>query len=151
MKNKTNKFMRFLTTFLTLTIIIFAVCFFTKIVVDDFFFAQKTIAFRYIYLEVIAILISSALLTLFYQINRITLFVQVLVTYSIITIDIYFLGVISGWFNYKNIAFFITSICVIVAGALLILAVTFIRRYIQQKRLNKELASIKEEDNHEKN
>lgn len=150
MKNN-NKFMRFLTTFITLSIIIFAVTFLTKIVVDDFVFAQKTIAFRYIYLEVIAIIVSSILLTLFYQINRITLFVQVLVTYLTISFDIYFLGLISGWFNYNNLVFFIASICVILVGAFVIIGVTFIRRYIQQLRLNKELASYKEEESHEKN
>ena len=98
-----KKIGRFFTTFITLMIIIFAVTFITKISVDALIFNQKTLSFSYIYFEVIAIVLSSLILTFFFQINRITLLIQILVTYIIITVDIYILGFISGWFSFKNI------------------------------------------------
>ena len=146
-----KKIARFFTTFITLMIIIFAVTFITKIIIDDVVFKQKSLAFRYIYFEIIVIALSSLLLTFFFQINRITLFTQVLVTYFIIIVNIYSLGFISGWFSFKNIVFVIISFSINIIGAVIIYLITAIRKHIVQKRLNKELELYKENDNYEEN
>ena len=145
-----KKIGRFLTTFITLMIIIFAVTFITKISVDALIFNQKTLSFSYIYFEVIAIVLSSLILTFFFQINRITLLIQILVTYIIITVDIYILGFISGWFSFKNILFVIISLSINVIGVMIFSIAVFIRKNIQQEKLNKELELYKEKETYEK-
>lgn len=145
-----KKIGRFFTTFITLMIIIFAVTFITKISVDALIFNQKTLSFSYIYFEVIAIVLSSLILTFFFQINRITLLIQILVTYIIITVDIYILGFISGWFSFKNILFVIISLSINVIGVVIFSITAFIRKNIQQEKLNKELELYKEQETYEK-
>lgn len=145
-----KKIGRFFTTFITLMIIIFAVTFITKISVDALIFNQKTLSFSYIYFEVIAIVLSSLILTFFFQINRITLLIQILVTYIIITVDIYILGFISGWFSFKNILFVIISLSINVIGVVIFSIGAFIRKNIQQEKLNKELELYKEQETYEK-
>lgn len=145
-----KKIGRFFTTFITLMIIIFAVTFITKISVDALIFNQKTLSFSYIYFEVIAIVLSSLILTFFFQINRITLLIQILVTYIIITVDIYILGFISGWFSFKNILFVIISLSINVIGVVIFSIAAFIRKNIQQEKLNKELELYKEQETYEK-
>ncbi len=145
----TKKIARFLTTFITLFIIIFAVTFITKIIVDDLVFKQKSLAFRYIYIEVFVIVLSSLLLTFFYQINKITLLIQILVTYFIVIVDIYSMGFISGWFSFKNITFVIVSFSINVIGVVIVSLIAQIRKHIQQDRLNKQLAEYKENDQNE--
>lgn len=145
-----KKIGRFFTTFITLMIIIFAVTFITKISVDALIFNQKTLSFSYIYFEVIAIVLSSLILTFFFQINRITLLIQILVTYIIITVDIYILGFISGWFSFKNILFVIISLSINVIGVVIFSVAAFIRKNIQQEKLNKELELYKEQETYEK-
>ena len=145
-----KKIGRFFTTFITLMIIIFAVTFITKISVDALIFNQKTLSFSYIYFEVIAIVLSSLILTFFFQINRITLLIQILVTYIIITVDIYILGFISGWFSFKNILFVIISLSINVIGVVIFSIAVFIRKNIQQEKLNKELELYKEQETYEK-
>lgn len=145
----TKKIARFLTTFITLFIIIFAVTFITKIIVDDLVFKQKSLAFRYIYIEVFVIVLSSLLLTFFYQINKITLLIQILVTYFIVIVDIYSMGFISGWFSFKNMTFVIVSFSINVIGVVIVSLIAQIRKHIQQDRLNKQLAEYKENDQNE--
>ena len=148
---KQKKLVRFLTTFITLFIIIFAVTFITKIIVDDLVFKQKSLAFRYIYLEVAVIALSSLVLTFFYQINKITLLIQIIVTYIITIIDIYTLGFISGWFSFKNLMFVVVSISINIIGAIIVSLVALLRKHIQQTRLNKQLAEYKEQVHYEEN
>ena len=147
---KTNKVLRFFTSFFVLFTISFSLTFIAKIVIDALVFSQKTLTYNYMYLELIVILVVAILLTLFYQINRISLFVQVIVTYVMILIDIYFFGFISGWFSFNNLVFLIVSISFNIVGLAIISTIVLLNNVMKQKKLNEELKHYKE-DNYEEN
>ena len=60
-----KKIARFFASFLTTFMIIFAIVFFAKMLIDALIFSQRAINYNYIYLELIIVVISSLLLTLF--------------------------------------------------------------------------------------
>lgn len=146
-----KKIARFFTTFLILFTIIFSICVIAKVFIDTIIFSQRSINFRYIYIELIIIALSSILLTFFYQINSVKLFIQILVTYIIMLIDIHSFGVISGWFKVTNIKFAVITLIFNVLGLVIASMLLFIKYTHQQNEINKNLMKYKEDNKDEEN
>jgi len=146
-----KKFVRFLTTFVTNFIILFAITIIAKMAIDILIFSQRTMTFKYIYIEAIVIALSAILLTFFYQINMIHLMIQILVTYIVFLFDVYFFGLITGWFKAGNLIFILISVLFNLVGLGLLSLIIFIRMHHQQNILNQNLKKYKENDQHEEN
>lgn len=146
-----KKIARFFASFLTTFMIIFAIVFFAKMLIDALIFSQKAINYNYIYLELIIVVISSLLLTLFYQINTVNVIIQILVTFLMILVVIYSFGIITGWFSFENWLFTLITILISTLGLGFIAFLILYLRKKQMKNLNNQLNSYKERDNYEKN
>ncbi|MBQ2891778.1 MAG: DUF3021 family protein [Bacilli bacterium] len=146
-----KKISRFLVSFLITFMIMFAIVFFAKMLIDALVFSQRAINYTYIYLELVIVVISSLLLTLFYQINTINIVVQILVTFITIQMVIYGFGIITGWFSFENWLFALITVLFSVLGLVFVGFLILYLRKRQMKNLNNQLNSYKERDNHEKN
>ena len=146
-----KKITRFLVSFSITFIIIFAVAFLAKIFIDAFIFSQKAVNYKYILFDLIVVIVFSLLLTLFYQINKTTILVQVIVTFITMLLVIYSFGIISGWFGFNNLGFSLIAIGFNVLGLLGVFLIIYFIKKKQASILNKELESYKERDNYEKN
>ena len=146
-----KKISRFLVSFLITFMIMFAIVFFAKMLIDALVFSQRAINYTYIYLELVIVVISSLLLTLFYQINTINIVVQILVTFITIQMVIYGFGIITGWFSFENWLFALITVLFSVLGLVFVGFLILYLRKKQMKNLNNQLNSYKERDNHEKN
>ena len=146
-----KKIARFFASFLTTFMIMFAIVFFAKMLIDALIFSQKAINYNYIYLELIIVVISSLLLTLFYQINSVNVIIQILVTFLMILVVIYSFGIITGWFSFENWLFTLITILISTLGLGFIAFLILYLRKKQMKNLNNQLNSYKERDNYEKN
>lgn len=146
-----KKIARFFASFLTTFMIIFAIVFFAKMLIDALIFSQRAINYNYIYLELIIVVISSLLLTLFYQINTVNVIIQILVTFLMILVVIYSFGIITGWFSFENWLFTLITILISTLGLGFIAFLILYLRKKQMKNLNNQLNSYKERDNYEKN
>lgn len=146
-----KKISRFLASFLITFMIMFAIVFFAKMLIDALVFSQRAINYNYIYLELVIVVISSLLLTLFYQINTINIVVQILVTFITIQMVIYGFGIITGWFSFENWLFALITVLFSVLGLVFVGFLILYLRKKQMKNLNNQLNSYKERDNHEKN
>lgn len=146
-----KKIARFFASFLTTFMIIFAIVFFAKMLIDALIFSQRAINYNYIYLELIIVVISSLLLTLFYQINSVNVIIQILVTFLMILVVIYSFGIITGWFSFENWLFTLITILISTLGLGFIAFLILYLRKKQMKNLNNQLNSYKERDNYEKN
>lgn len=146
-----KKIARFFASFLSTFMIIFAIVFFAKMLIDALIFSQRAINYNYIYLELIIVVISSLLLTLFYQINTINVIIQILVTFLMILVMIYSFGIITGWFSFENWLFTLITILISTLGLGFIAFLILYLRKRQMKNLNNQLNSYKERDNYEKN
>lgn len=146
-----KKISRFLASFLITFMIMFAIVFFAKMLIDALVFSQRAISYNYIYLELVIVVISSLLLTLFYQINTINIVVQILVTFITIQMVIYGFGIITGWFSFENWLFALITVLFSVLGLVFVGFLILYLRKKQMKNLNNQLNSYKERDNYEKN
>ncbi len=146
-----KKIIRFLTSFLTTCIIIFAVAFFAKVLIDGLIFGQRSVNYNYVYLEILVVVVISILLTLFYQINSITLFIQIVVTFISIILTIYMFGIFSGWFTFDKLLFTIIPLSFNIIGLVAVSLLLLYVRKRQTKNLNKQLESYKEREHHEEN
>lgn len=146
-----KKFERFVVTFLSIFVITFAFAFFAKVIIDAIIFDQNAIIFKYVYWDIIACVIASVILTLFYQINKISTSVQALVTYVVAITTVYVFGAFSGWFSFSNIVFVLISISFNVVGLFFVVLFLFIKHKMQNKELNEQLASFKERGQNEEN
>ena len=146
-----KKFERFIVTFMSIFMIVFSVSFFAKIIVDAIIFGQKSFTFKYIYLDLLVVAVVSILLTLFYQINKMTTSVQALVTYITILTVIYIFGYFSGWFSMRHIYFLLISLSFNVVGLVSVVVFLLLKHRRQNDELNEQLASFKERGQNEEN
>ena len=131
--------------------IIFAITFFATLLIDATIFGQKTMVFSYVYYKLLISFGAAVILSLFYQINRTTMLIQLLVTFIVSLTVIYIQGFISGWFNFHDLAFYIISISCNIIGLVGVGIYLYIRRKRQSDMLNKQLQNFKERDFNEKN
>ena len=133
----------FLRKFLLTFVIIFSITFFAYILIEYFIFNQNAVRITHIIYITLIIAVGSILLSLFYLINKISSVVQTLITYAIITIVIYGMGMISGWFNHKVLEIVGYGVLFTSLGALLLSVGILIRNHYRSKELNDELRAFK--------
>lgn len=130
---------------------IFAIAFFATLLIDATIFGQKAMVFSYVYYKILISFGAAIILTLFYQINKMTMFIQLLVTFIVSLAVIYVQGFISGWFNFKDLTFCIISLSINIIGLVGVALYLYTRRKKQSDLLNKQLKNFKERDFYEKN
>ena len=147
MKKVKNIFISFLTNMMI-------VCFdvlFSQILIGALIFGQKSVVLTNYYIQIPILILVSILLTLFYQINKITVTIQILVTYLTILILIYIFGFFNGWFAFDNIKFIGISLLLNAIGLTITTFILLIRKKKQTDMLNKQLSNIKERVKYEEN
>lgn len=146
-----KKLLRFLTSFLVTFVAIFTITFLTKLIIDAVIFSQRSVIYKNISLLLPIVTFSALVLTLFFQLNKVTIVIQTAVTYLTIILTIFAFGVISGWFNFDRKTF--SGIVLgfnIVGFSIVSLIIMMLKRRLNSK-LNHQLKSFKERDLHEKN
>ena len=146
-----KKLLRFLTSFLVTFVVIFTITFLTKLIIDAVIFSQRSVNYKNISLLLPIVTFSALVLTLFFQLNKVTIVIQTAVTYLTIILTIFAFGVISGWFNFDRKTF--SGIVLgfnIVGFSIVSLIIMMLKRRLNSK-LNHQLKSFKERDLHEKN
>ncbi len=147
MKKAKNILISFLTNMMI-------VCFdvlFSQILIGALIFGQKSVVLTNYYIQIPILILVSILLTLFYQINKITVTIQILVTYLTILILIYIFGFFNGWFAFDNIKFIGISLLFNAIGLTITTVILLIRKKRQTDMLNKQLSNIKERVQYEEN
>ena len=146
-----KKILRFLTSFLVTFVVLFTITFLSKLIIDALIFSQRSVNYKYITIFLPIVTVAALLLTLFFQLNKVTFFIQTAVTYLMIIIIIFAFGVISGWFTFEKITFStIVLIFNIVGFSGVSLMIMLLKKRLNSK-LNKQLKSFKERDHYEKN
>ena len=146
-----NKFKKIMISFLTNFMIVCFDVLFAQILIGALIFGQKSVVVTHFYIQIPILFLVSILLTLFYQINNVTVTIQVFVTYLTILILIYLFGFFNGWFVFDNILFLVISLLLNIIGLTITVVFLFIRKKRQTDMLNKQLSSIKERVHHEEN
>ena len=146
-----NKFKKIMISFLTNFMIVCFDVLFAQILIGALIFGQKSVVMTHFYIQIPILFLVSILLTLFYQINNVTVTIQVFVTYFTILILIYLFGFFNGWFAFDNIKFLVISLLLNVIGLTITILFLLFRKKRQTDILNKQLSSIKERVQHEEN
>ena len=146
-----NKIKKIVISFLTNLMIVCFVVLFAQILIGAFIFGQKSVVIANFSIQLPILFFVSILLTLFYQINTITVSIQAFVTYLTILFLVYLFGFFNGWFAFDNIVFLVISLLLNVIGLTITIVVLMIRKKRQTDILNKQLSSIKERAQYEEN
>ncbi len=136
-------FINYMRKLLLTFVIIFSVAFFAYIMIEYLIFKQNIVRINYIIYITLIIAVGSIVLSLFYLINNISSVIQALVTYTIITLVIYGMGMISGWFNHKILEIILYGILFSGLGALILTSGVMVRNHLRSKELNEELLAFK--------
>lgn len=146
-----NKIKKIVISFLTNLMIVCFDVLFAQTLIGALIFGQKSVIITHFSIQLPILFVVSILLTLFYQINKITVTIQAFVTYLTILLLIYLFGFFNGWFAVDNIVFLGISLLLNVIGLTITIVVLLIRKKRQTDMLNKQLSSIKERVHHEEN
>lgn len=146
-----NKIKKIVISFLTNLMIVCFVVLFAQILIGALIFGQKSVIIANFSIQLPILFFVSILLTLFYQINTITVSIQAFVTYLTILLLVYLFGFFNGWFAFDNIVFLVISLLLNVIGLTITIVVLLIRKKRQTDILNKQLSSIKERAQYEEN
>lgn len=146
-----RKFKNILISFLTNLMIVCFDVMLAQLLIGALIFGQKSVIISNYVIQLPILFLVSILLTLFYQINKITVSIQVFVTYLTILIIIYVFGFFNGWFAFDNIMFLIISLLLNAIGLTITIVILLVRRKHQNDILNKQLLNIKERVKNEEN
>jgi hypothetical protein len=147
MKKLKNLLIAFLTNFMIVCFVVL----FAQIFIGALIFGQKSVIISHFYIQIPILVLVSILLTLFYQINNITVTIQTFVTYLTMLLLSYSFGFFNGWFAFDNIKFLIISLLLNAIGLTITITILLIRKKHQTDILNKQLLSIKERAQYEEN
>jgi hypothetical protein len=89
------------------------------------------------------LLCVSVGLNFFYRINRITIFFQVLCTYLVLIVFMYFMGFLLGWFSFNNLDFLLTCLLIHFLGGFLVTLGIVLKRNFEFSKLNRRLSEFK--------
>lgn len=146
-----KKLLRFLTSFLVTFVTIFTITFLIKLIIDAAIFSQRSVNYKNILILLPIVTFLALLLTLFFQLNNVTIFIQTVVTYLTVIITIFAFGVISGWFNFDRKTFSAIVLGFNVVGFSIVSFIIMILKRRLNSKLNRQLKSYKERGLHEKN
>lgn len=139
-----TKLKNLLISLLTNLMIVSFVVLCAEIIIGALIFGQKSVILSNFYIQVPILFVVSILLTLFYQINRMTQTIQVLTTYVTILLLIYLFGFFTGWFAFDNLKFVIISLSLNAVGLTITIIALLLKRKKQNELLNRQLSNIKE-------
>lgn len=114
--------------------------------VQFFIFDQHSLNIGEILIIALILFIISISLSLFYQINAITVFFQIITTYLTLIIFLYFLGFILKWFSLKNLDFIIPSLTFNILGGIILTVIILVNRNKEIRDLNRDLIHYKGRD-----
>ncbi|MBR2891812.1 MAG: hypothetical protein IKC22_05535 [Bacilli bacterium] len=146
-----RKFLKFLTSFMITFIVIFTITFLSKLLIDALIFSQRAVNYKYIIILVPIVMVASILLTLFFQLNKVTVFIQASVVYLTLILVIYSFGIISGWFTFENLTFSGIVLAFNILGFTIVALIIMLLKKRLNLKLNDQLKLFKERDQHEKN
>ena len=146
-----RKFLKFLTSFMITFIVIFTITFLSKLLIDALIFSQRAVNYKYIIILVPIVMVASILLTLFFQLNKVTVFIQASVVYLTLILVIYSFGIISGWFTFENFTFSSIVLAFNILGFTIVALIIMLLKKRLNLKLNDQLKLFKERDQHEKN
>lgn len=146
-----RKFLKFLTSFMVTFIVIFTIAFLSKLLIDALIFSQRAVNYKYITILVPIVMVASILLTLFFQLNKVTVFIQASVVYLTLILVIYSFGIISGWFTFENLTFSSIVLAFNILGFTIVALIIMLLKKRLNLKLNDQLKLFKERDQHEKN
>lgn len=148
--NSMKKLLRFLTSFLITFVVIFTITFLTKLIIDAVIFSQRSVIYKNITFLVPIVGLSSVILTLFFQLNKVTILIQTIVTYLVMILTIFAFGVISGWFNFDRKTFSGIVLGFNIVGFSIVTFIILLLKNRLNSKLNKQLKSFKEREHYEK-
>ncbi len=115
--------------------------------IEGFVFKQSTFSYRYFtYIAIISFIISN-FMVLFFKINKITFFIQIVIVYSCLNILIYFMGFLFDWFSFKHPIFLIISFLLSLIGLLVFYLIFTIYNHYENKKINSEILKYQERVN----
>ncbi|HOE78416.1 MAG TPA: DUF3021 family protein [Bacilli bacterium] len=141
--NRLKHFIQFVATSAVIFSILFAVTIGVYIIVQSFVFKQKIMQFSDLILSTGVLLCVSVGLNFFYRINRITIFFQVLCTYLVLIVFMYFMGFLLGWFSFNNLDFLLTCLLIHFLGGFLVTLGIVLKRNFEFSNLNRRLSEFK--------
>ncbi|HHU24882.1 MAG: DUF3021 family protein [Bacilli bacterium] len=141
--NRFKHFIHFVATSSVIFSILFAMTLGVYIIIQSLVFKQKIMQFSDLILSTGVLFCVSVGLNFFYRINRITLFFQVLCTYLVLIVFMYFMGFLLGWFSFNNLDFLLTCLLIHALGGLLVTLGIVIKRNFEFNNLNRRLSEFK--------
>lgn len=127
-------------TFMT----IFSMIIGTFALIEGLIFQQNAFIFKYAVVIAIIAFVLSNLIVLFFKINKIKSFVQIIVVYSSFVIIIFIMGFLFGWFSFSRGKFFLTAIIITILGLLIFILINYFKRRHEEEKLNKSIMNYKE-------
>ncbi len=113
-------------------------------VIEGFVFKQNTFSYRYfLYMALFAFIISN-FMVLFFKINKVTYFVQIVIVYSCLSVLVYIMGFLFDWFSFKRPTFLIISLIVTIFGLGLFYLLFHIYNYFENKKINSDIQNYQE-------
>lgn len=140
-----NKVFKICKSMLLTFLIVLPITMFVYVTVEHFIFEQNAVHFSYLFYITLIAAVFSVILNLFYRINRINSLVQIIITYFLIVIMMYSIGLISGWYNERLVAYILYGLLFNFIGVSLIATIVLLTRHLQFKKLNSDLEKYKEQ------
>lgn len=113
-------------------------------VIEGFVFKQNAFSNKYfIFIAIISLLISN-LMVLFFKINKITFFFQIVFVYVSLNIIIYIMGFLFDWFSFKQPSFLLISLLISTVGFGLFYLGFIIYNYYDNKKINSDIQNYQE-------
>lgn len=140
-----NKVFKIYKSMLLTFLIVLPITMFVYVIVEHFIFEQNAVHFSYLFYITLIAAVFSVILNLFYRINRINSLVQIIITYFLIVIMMYSIGLISGWYNERLVAYILYGLLFNFIGVSLIATIVLLTRHLQFKKLNSDLEKYKEQ------
>ena len=140
-----NKVFKICKSMLLTFLIVLPITMFVYVTVEHFIFEQNAVHFSYLFYITLIAAVFSVILNLFYRINRINSLVQIIITYFLIVIMMYSIGLISGWYNERLVAYILYGLLFNFIGVSVIATIVLLTRHLQFKKLNSDLEKYKEQ------
>ncbi|HHU80119.1 MAG: hypothetical protein ACOX40_07160 [Bacilli bacterium] len=125
-------------------VIIFTMAIGIYTTIEGLVFKKNNMDFTLILIAMGVILIVSILLVLFYMNNHTTLFLQITITYSLLTAIIYWFALRADWFEVKEFRNVLAIIVTSILGYLALIWFLFMNKRIESFKINKKLKEFKE-------
>lgn len=115
--------------------------------IEGFVFKQNTFSYKYfMYIAIISLVISN-FVVLFFKINKVTFFVQIVIVYSCLSILIFIMGFLFDWFSFKHPRFLIIALIIDLIGLGVFYLIFLVYNYFENKKINSDIHDYQERVN----